>query len=264
MAETQTKPRVAVHKFSSCDGCQLALLNLGEALLDLTERVELIHFAEAGLLGAEEQVDIAFIEGSVTTPGEAKRILNIRQQSKVLITIGACATSGGIQALRNQADGAAWMAEIYPSPQFIDTLATSTAIAEHVRVDFEIWGCPINGQQIIDVVKAALFGVAPLAQHDKLCLDCKRQGRVCVMVTQGEPCMGPVTNTGCGSLCPSVGRGCFACYGPAENANATGLVNRFQGLGLVKQEIAQRLLFINNNAEPFASVGQALKDSCDD
>ncbi len=251
------KPTVAIHKFSSCDGCQLAFLNLGEPLLQLAELVELVHFPEAGPVAEEAQVDIAFVEGSISTQAEYARIRRVRENSRYLITIGACATSGGLQALRNHRDSADWLAGVYARPEYLDSLATATPIAEHVRVDLELWGCPINGQQVIAAVRSLLFGVTPVVNHDALCLDCKRNGNVCVMVTKGEPCMGPVTGTGCGALCPQMGRACYACYGPAENPNTASFSQRLQGLGLMPQQISDRFMFINNNAPGFT---QAAKD----
>ncbi len=237
------------------------MLNLGEPLLTLAELVDIIHFAEAGPVDPEAKVDIAFVEGSITTPDERERIQRVRANSRYLITIGACATAGGIQALRNHANTSEWMAAIYAQPEFIQILDTSTAIAEHVRVDFELWGCPINSQQIVAVIRALLFGVAPLQEHDSVCLECKRQGNVCVLVTQQQPCMGPVTQTGCGALCPKFGRACYACYGPKENSNADSLSQRFQGFGLLPDVISRKFLLINNAAPAFAEAGQKAKEN---
>lgn len=259
-----SKPRIAVHKFSSCDGCQLAFLNLGDDLLRLAELVDIVHFAEAGPVDGAAQVDIAFVEGSVSTPDELARIRQVRANSRVLITIGACATSGGLQALRNNADAQAWMAAVYASPQFIDTLATATPIRDHVKVDYELWGCPVSGRQVLMTVRALLFGVAPVQSRDSVCMECKRQGNVCVLVAQSQPCLGPVTQTGCGALCPSVGRDCYGCYGPAENANTDGLARRFEGFGLMPEAIARRFLFINNNAPVFADAGRKARAVTDD
>ncbi len=245
------KPRVAVHKFSSCDGCQLAFLNMGENLLKLAQLVDIVHFAEAGPVDENIPVDIAFIEGSIATPHDQQRIEKIRTNSRYLISIGACATSGGIQALRNMADAKAWVADIYAQPEHIHSLDTSTAIRQHVKVDFELWGCPVNGRQITHVVRSLLFGATPDIQNEKVCQECKRQQNVCVLVAKGEPCMGPVTRTGCGALCPSMGRACYTCYGPAENTNARSLCQRIEGLGLLKDEAARRFLFINSGAKEF-------------
>jgi len=248
------KPSVAVHKFSSCDGCQLAFLNLGEDLLALAELVDIRHFVEAGLADEDAQVDIAFVEGSVSTSEDAARLQRIRANSGYLVTIGACATAGGLQALRNLHDTQAWTAAIYASPQYIDSLDQVTPIRDVVKVDLELWGCPVSGRQLVAAVQQLLFGVAPLAQQDKLCLDCKRGGNVCVVVTRGEPCLGPVTHTGCGALCPKFGRACYGCYGPAPDGNTEALAECFAGLGLAADAVARRFGLITSTAEPFATT----------
>lgn len=258
------KPRIAVHKFASCDGCQLAFLNAGEQLLELARLVDIVHFAEAGPVAPDAAVDIAFVEGSVSTPEDLDRIRSIRANSGYLITIGACATAGGLQALRNLADGARWLGELYAQPEYISSLSTSTAIAEHVAVDFELWGCPVTTRQVMATVRALLSGVAPVDEADKVCLDCKRSLAVCVLVSRGQPCLGPVTRTGCGALCPRFGRDCYGCFGPAETVNTEALGRRFDGLGLLAEQVAQRFLFINNGAPPFRAAGLRWRGDVDD
>jgi coenzyme F420-reducing hydrogenase gamma subunit len=258
------KPRVAVHKFSSCDGCQLAFLNLGEDLLTLAERVELVHFAEAGPLDPDTDVDIAFVEGSVSTPEDLDRIRHIRDHSRILIAIGACATTGGIQGLRNGVFDAGWVTQIYRHPEAIASLERSTPIAQHVKVDFELWGCPVSGPQMLAAVNALLLGVAPHDNADKVCVECKRAGYPCVMVTHGIACMGPVTRAGCGALCPSLGRDCYGCYGPAEAANTAALAGQFARLGLDATAVAQRFQSINSQAPVFLAAAQAIREQCDD
>jgi coenzyme F420-reducing hydrogenase gamma subunit len=249
------RPKVAVHKFSSCDGCQLAFLNLGETLLQVAELVELTHFAEAGPVNPDAEVDVAFIEGSISTPEDLERIQRVRTHSRFLVTIGACATAGGVQALRNLAQAREWIADVYAHPEYIRALDQSTPIAQHVKVDLELWGCPVNARQVLGALRALLFGVVPAEEQDKVCVECKRRQTVCVLVAKGVPCMGPVTRTGCGALCPSFGRDCYACYGPAENPNTQALSRRFAGLGLLPEAIVRRFLFINNGAEPFREAG---------
>lgn len=251
-----TRATVAIHKFSSCDGCQLAFLNMGEALLELARFVDIRHFVEAGKIDQKTRIDIAFVEGSVSTSEDISRIKQIRDNSKYLITIGACATSGGIQALRNMANTQQWIEDIYANPAVIDSLDESTPIKEHVNVDLELWGCPVSSKQIAMAVRALLFNVLPLKETDKVCMECKRQQTVCVMVTKNEACMGPVTRTGCGALCPHIGRDCYGCYGPSENPNTHALAERFAGFGLVKGEIARRFLFINSGVESFHHEGE--------
>lgn len=263
-ALTAAQPRVAVHKFSSCDGCQLAFLNLGEALLVLAERVELVHFAEAGPLDPDTDVDIAFVEGSVSTPEDLERIRHIRDHSRILIAIGACATSGGIQGLRNGVFDASWVTQIYQHPEAIASLARSTPLAAHVKVDFELWGCPVSGPQMLSAVNALLLGVAPRDNAEKVCVECKRAGHPCVMVTRGIPCMGPATRAGCGALCPSLGRDCYGCYGPAEAVNTASLAAHFGHLGLDATAVAQRFQSINSQAPAFHAAAQAIHEASHD
>jgi len=252
MSEHKQRARVAVHKFSSCDGCQLAFLNLGEELLALSQRVDIVFFAEAGMMNETDDVDIAFVEGSISTAKDAQRIRNIREHSRHLVTIGACATAGGLQALRNLARSDDWVHAIYTNPEHIDTLDKVTPVREHVHVDFELWGCPINKKQLMGLINSLSLGVFPFDESDKLCMQCKRQQQVCVMVTKGSPCMGPITRTGCGALCPSFGRDCYACYGPAENINAVALAQRFSGIGLLPAQISNRFKSIYSNERPFS------------
>lgn len=244
-----------MHKFASCDGCQLAFLNAGEQLLVLTELVEIVHFPEAGPLDEQGKVDIAFVEGSITTPLDRDRIKRVRDNSQYLITIGACATAGGLQALRNFANSEEWVSAVYAVPEYIQTLTTSTPIRDHVKVDLELWGCPVNGEQVLRAVRDLLSGVIPKQDMDKVCMECKRQGNICVMVTGKAPCMGPVTRTGCGAICPRIGRDCYACFGPGENSNTEAMGLRLEGLGLLPDEIARRFLFINSAAPEFHDEG---------
>jgi len=257
----QNKPRLAVHKFTSCDGCQLAFLNAGEDLLVLSQLMDIVHFAELGKVEPDAKVDIAFVEGSISTPEEKEKIIKIRENSQYIITIGACATAGGIQALRNYANHKEWVAAIYASPEHIKTLDTSTAIAHHIRIDWELWGCPVNTRQVMDAVRSLLFNASPRIKRDSVCIECKRKGNVCVMTTKNLACMGPVTQTGCGALCPSVGRGCYGCYGPSENPNPGSLAKWFEEYnGLSKDQIADQFLHINSQAPAFNRAGKRLKD----
>jgi coenzyme F420-reducing hydrogenase gamma subunit len=225
-----SKPTLAVHKFSSCDGCQLSILNLEDELLDLVGAVEVAYFLEASSNTKPGPYDIAMVEGSVTTSHEAERIRKIRSESVFLIAIGTCATAGGIQSLRNftQVDELAEFT--YDHPDYLEYLDTSTAISEHVHVDLEIWGCPLNKYQLLEAVIALLQQRKPRLPNHSVCLDCKRNGTVCVMVADGLPCVGPATRAGCGAICPANGRGCYGCFGPAPEADLATLVPRLQVL----------------------------------
>lgn len=213
---SRVKPRLAVWKFASCDGCQLSLLNCEDELLTLSARVEVANFPEASRAVVEGPYDLSLVEGSITTAHDAERIQEVRRQSKALVTIGACATSGGIQALRNAADVAEFARLVYPHPEFMRSLATSTPISAHVPVEFELRGCPVDKDQLVAVVAAFLAGHPPRIAPHAVCLDCKLKGTPCVLVARGLPCLGPVTHAGCGALCPGFARGCFGCFGPQE------------------------------------------------
>ena len=214
---------LAVWKFSSCDGCQLSLLDCEDELLALAGELDIAYFTEAGLERAEGDYDLSIVEGSITTAEEAERIREIRARSRRLITIGACATAGGIQALRNFADVNEFVSTVYASPQYISTLRYSTPAVEHVAVDFELNGCPPDKGQLLEVISAYLNERRPQIPGHSVCIECKRRGNVCVMVAHGTPCLGPVTHAGCGALCPSYHRGCYGCFGPMEQPNAGSL-----------------------------------------
>src|SRR6185295_9045383 len=218
------KPRLAVFKFASCDGCQLSLLDAEDELLAVAGALDIAYFSEATSRMAPGPYDVALVEGSITTPHDAERIREVRRQSRALITIGACATAGGIQALRNFADVDAFTSIVYASPDYISTLATSTPISAHVPVDFELNGCPIDKRQLLEVINAHLNHRRPRVRAHSVCVECKRRGTVCVTVAHGTPCLGPVTHAGCGALCPSYHRGCYGCFGPMETPNTPAMI----------------------------------------
>ncbi|MFO1036193.1 MAG: oxidoreductase [Geminicoccaceae bacterium] len=227
----QKKPRLAVWKFSSCDGCQLSLLDCEDELLAVADLVDIAYFPEATRSEDRGRYAISVVEGSIATQHDLVRIQDIRRRSDFILTIGACATSGGIQALRNFAKVEEYAALVYPRPDYLDTLATSTGIADHVKVDFELRGCPVNKHQLLDVLTALATGRRPNTPPHSVCTTCKLKGVACVVVTQGKPCLGPVTHDGCGALCPSYNRACFGCFGPKETPNAAALSAQLLALG---------------------------------
>jgi coenzyme F420-reducing hydrogenase gamma subunit len=246
---TALKPTLAVWKFASCDGCQLSLLDCEDELLQLAGAVEIAYFVEARRATAEGPYDLSLVEGSVTTEHDIQRIKEVRRVSKKLITIGACATAGGIQALRNAADVTELTSLVYASPEYISTLATSTPISAHVPVDFELHGCPIDKRQLLEVLTAFLHGRRPNIPSTSVCTECKRRGTVCVMVAHGTPCLGPVTHAGCGALCPSYDRGCYGCFGPMETPNTVSLTKQLRVLGMEERNIDR--VFRTFNVEAF-------------
>ncbi len=245
------KPRIAVWKFASCDGCQLSLLDCEDELLEVAGEVEIAYFLEASRETGKGPYDISLVEGSITTPHDEERIHKVRRISKFLVTIGACATAGGIQALRNFADVTDYISMVYASPEYISTLKKSTPINEHVRVDFELRGCPVNKYQLLEVLNAFLNHRKPNIPNHSVCVECKLKGNICVMVAHGTPCLGPVTQAGCGALCPGYNRGCFGCFGPKENLNTTSLGKWFAHLGMSEPDITRFFRNFNGYADPF-------------
>ena len=255
-SKVRRKPRIAVFKFASCDGCQLSLLDAEDELLSVAGALDIAYFPEASSTMLKGPYDIALVEGSITTHHDAQRIQEVRRQSKKLITIGACATAGGIQSLRNWKDVDEFIRVVYATPKFINTLNFSTPIAEHVPVDFELRGCPINKHQLIELITATLAGRKPNVPAYSVCMECKRKGNVCIAVAQGVACLGPVTHAGCGALCPSFDRGCYACFGPMETPNTESLGNQLRVLGQNNTEITRAFRSFNAWAWEFRNASE--------
>jgi sulfhydrogenase subunit delta len=255
------KPRVAVFKMASCDGCQLQLLDAEEALLELAGAIDIVNFAEASSHIEPGPYDVTLVEGSVSTPELVNQIREIREQSKVLITIGACATSGGIQALRN-ATGKheEFIRTVYATPAYIHSLEDSHPISDYVKVDLQLSGCPVDRGELLGAISFLLQGAMPRLSTSPVCVECKRRGYVCVVVAKGESCLGPVTRTGCGAICPGCGRGCYGCFGPAqEPGNTHALGRRFIDLGLTPKQTSDKFRFITGWAPPFREAADALE-----
>lgn len=251
------KPKLAVWKFSSCDGCQLTLLDCEDELLAIADRVEIANFPEASRAVSKGPYDISLVEGSISTPHDAERIHHVRRSSKTLITIGACATAGGIQGLRNFKDIKEFVSIVYASPQYIETLNKSTPITDHVSVDFELRGCPVSKQQLVEVIVAFLNGRKPNIPNYSVCVECKLRGTVCRLVTSGPPCLGPVTQAGCNALCPSFQRGCFGCFGPKETPNTKSLSREWARMGISNDALLRLFRSFNASAEAFRRESEA-------
>jgi len=259
---SSSRPRLAVYKFSSCDGCQLQLLELEDELLALAGEIEIAYFLEARRQVLPGPYDIGLVEGSISTPAEEQLIRQARKDCKVLVAIGACATSGGIQALRNWADVAEFAACVYARPEYIATLDVASPVAGYVYVDFELRGCPVNKYQLVEVLTALLMGRRPQIPTYSLCLECKRAGIPCVMVNRKTPCLGPITQAGCGALCPQFHRGCYGCFGPMETPNISSLCTQFEEkFGMSRAEIVRRLRGFNGYLEPFKTASDNYEQS---
>jgi len=254
---TARKPRIAVFKFASCDGCQLSLLDAEDELLTVAELIDIAYFPEASRRVKKGPYDIGLVEGSITTPHDVERVREIRKVCRTLITIGACATAGGIQALRNWKDVKEFIRLVYASPEYISTLDRSMPIGSYVHVDFELRGCPINKYQLIEAINAFLWNRKPNIPTYSVCVECKLRGNVCVMVAHGTPCLGPVTQAGCGAICPSYQRGCYGCFGPMESPNSPSLSRHFAEIGQSKRDIMLAFRGFNAYAEAFRKESEA-------
>lgn len=247
----KNKPKLAVWKFASCDGCQLSLLDCEDELLAVAGEIEISYFVEATRTKGAGPYDLSLVEGSITTAADQERIKKVREQSKFLVTIGACATAGGIQALRNFQDVEEFTSIVYAQPEYISTLKQSTPISDHVKVDFELRGCPVNKHQLIEVLSAFLNHRRPNTPPHSTCIECKIRSTVCVMVAQGIPCLGPVTHAGCGAICPAYHRGCYGCYGPKETPNTDSLSDQWKKMGVPNQDLVRIYRGFNAYSQAF-------------
>lgn len=248
---TTRRPKLAVFKFASCDGCQLSLLDCEDELLAVAEAAQIAYFPEATRSVVRGPYDLALVEGSITTPHDAERIQQVRRQSKRLITIGACATAGGIQALRNTCDVAELASVVYARPDYLDVLERSTPIRAHVTVEAELRGCPVDKAMLLEAVAAVLHDRKPRIPLASVCAECKRAGNVCVAVAHGTPCLGPVTQAGCGALCPGYSRGCFGCFGPYASANTEALADQLRADGVPPADVERLFATFNAGAPAF-------------
>jgi coenzyme F420-reducing hydrogenase gamma subunit len=251
------RPKLAVWKFASCDGCQLTLLNCEDELLSIAGAIDIAYFPEATRGVVAGPYDLSLVEGSITTAHDASRIRQVREVSRTVVTIGACATAGGIQALKNWGNVDEFLSIVYASPEYIDTLETSTPIADHIDVDFELRGCPISKHQLVEVIDAFVAGRQPATPGHSVCVECKMRGTPCVMVTRGTPCLGPITHAGCGAICPAYDRGCYGCFGPATSPNVPSLTDRWTELGVIEHDLVLALRTFNAYAPEFKEASEA-------
>ena len=255
-----TRPTLAVHKFSSCDGCQLQILNMEDELLDLNEAVDIAYFLEASSATRPGPYTISMVEGSVTTEHEVERIKKIRHESKILISIGTCATAGGIQALRNVADADEYANIVYPNPEYLSYLKKASPISDYVDIDMELWGCPVNKKQLLEVIVALLQNRRPVLPQGSVCMECKQAGTICVLVAEGVPCIGPATRAGCGAVCPTMGRGCYGCFGPQDGVNTDSLSDILTDIERYPGETVRLFNNISNFAPAFQEAISKLTD----
>ncbi|MCD6364965.1 MAG: NADH:ubiquinone oxidoreductase [Planctomycetes bacterium] len=232
------KPRVAFFDFAGCEGDQLQIINLEEKLLDLLELVEIVSFREASTAHSDDY-DIAFIEGSITREADAERLKEIRKNAKLVVAIGACATIGGINALKNLHSLDEVKRYVYgDDAKFFDTYATRPVDAV-VKVDAYVHGCPIDRDEFLRVVKALLIGKKPELPNHPVCVECKAAENVCVF-EKGQFCMGPVTRAGCNACCVTQGSICWGCRGFVDNPNTDAQKEILAKYGLDLRDVMRK------------------------
>lgn len=246
-----SKPKVAVFKFASCSGCQQVFINCEDELLDIVGAVDIVYFPEAKRDNLEGPYDIGFVEGAITTPHDVDRILEVRKQCTTLVAMGACACTGGLPSLKNWKRLPWIKGEVYPNAEWIHTLDTAYGISAYVCPDAYLKGCPPNKDELLELVVSALMGKSPNLRAHAVCVECKLKENVCLLTYDKQPCLGPVTNAGCGATCPSNGRACYGCYGPSDDANVVSMGEVFEGLGIPRSAIVRRFRFFAGAQEPF-------------
>lgn len=245
------KIHLAIFKLSSCSGCQQQLIDLGEDLLTIIEKIEVAYFLEASSKTNSGPYDVAIIEGSISAPWEVELVKEIREKSKVVVSFGSCATYGGIQALRNWMEFEDVKKQVYPKPELVDALEKTSPISDYIKVDYAISGCPPDKNQILKALKQIIVGKRSYHREESLCQECKRRNNICVLVVKGIPCLGPIIKEGCGALCPSYNRGCYGCFGPMIDPRPEALSRRFGEMGLSRDEVILKIKGITSWSEPF-------------
>ena len=244
-----SKPRVAIFDFACCEGCQLQIVNLEEEILDLIGAVDVVEWREA-MSEQSHEYDIAIVEGSITRPEDEERLEVIRSRAKVLIALGACATIGGVNKLKNRFDindvkrcvydGASNMAHLETSP--------TKALDEVVKVDYKVHGCPINNKEFAYIVRCLLMGNTPIIPTYPVCVECKMKGNPC-RFEYGEICLGPITRAGCEAKCPSGGLWCYGCRGYVTNPNINAAQDIMKYYGKTVADLRSRMLLFGTKQE---------------
>lgn len=232
-------PKIAVYKLSSCAGCQLEILNLEPVLLDVLGVVDLRYFVMAKRENLSGPYDIGLVEGAVTCGEEIAKLKQARQDCRLLVAMGACACTGGLPAMKNGLREYEVEARVYTELGAIHS-TKAYGIDQYVPVDAYLRGCPINKDELVDLIKSALLGTSPVLRPHSVCGECKLAENVCRYTYYGEACLGPVTAAGCGAFCPAHGRACDGCRGPANDTNAAALARGFIELGLDRQAVQRR------------------------
>lgn len=243
------KPRVAIFDFACCEGCQLQIVNMEEELLDLISVVNPVEWRET-MSEHGDEYDIAIIEGSITRPEDEERLKAIRDRAGTLIALGACATTGGVNKLKNKFDLSDVKRCVYGNVlnmAHLDTAPTK-ALDEVVKVDYMVHGCPINNKEFAYILRCLLMGKTPSLPTYPVCVECKMKGNPC-RFEYGEICLGPITRAGCEAKCPSSGFWCYGCRGYVDNPNINAAKDVMRYYGKTTADLRGRMLLFGSKQE---------------
>ena len=245
-----SKPKVAIFDFACCEGCQLQIVNLEEEILDLLGGVDVVEWREA-MSEQSHEYDIAIVEGSITRPEDKERLEVIRSRAKVLVAIGACATIGGINKLKNNFDLQDVKKCVYGKNAAMPQLETAMtkALDEVVKVDYKVHGCPMDRKEFAYIVRCLLMGKKPEIPEYPVCVECKAKGNPCLW-DYGQVCLGPIIRAGCGARCPSSGFRCFGCRGYVDNPNVNAAKDVIEKYGLTVEDLKSKMVLFGSKQRP--------------
>lgn len=243
------KTKVAFFDFTGCEGCQLTVIDSLQTHLELLEAIEIVQFREA-MTEADEDYQIAFIEGSYSRPRDEQRLRKIREQADIVVALGACAHLGGVNSIKNiQASQQNVREYVYGEQwDWYDTKLVQP-ISAIITVDAIIPGCPIDRLEFLEVVKNLLIGKTPSIPDYPVCVECKLKENVCIL-EQGGTCLGPITSAGCQAICPSYGTGCDGCRGFIPNPNRIAMKDVLFKAGMTVEQLKAKISLFNASDLP--------------
>lgn len=220
-SNSKIKPKIGIYALTSCYGCQLSIAMVSK-LLEVSEAVSFSsYYMLSSNSSMHEKVDIAFVEGSVSTKRDLEELKEIRENANVLVAIGACAINGGVQSWTDkEKEYSDLYTTVYGSKKIKFKGMKATPIEKHVKVDYRLPGCPPEEEEIIYFISTFLFGTWPEEKDYPVCQECRIAGNPCILIEKGEPCLGPITTAGCDARCINFGIPCIGCRGPVENDTA--------------------------------------------
>jgi sulfhydrogenase subunit delta len=244
-----SKPRVGLFDFACCEGCQLQIVNMEEEILSLLSVVDPVVWREA-MSDQSDEYDIAIVEGSITRARDEEALRRIRERAKIVIALGACATIGGVNKLKNNFDLGEVRRAVYGAHAEMEHLDTAPvkAIHEVVKVDYQVHGCPIDAEELSHVIRSLLAGREPIVPDYPVCVECKMKENCC-RYEFGEVCLGPITRAGCGARCPSNGFWCFGCRGYVDKPNVQAAREVMAHYGKTLEDLRGRMLLFGSQQE---------------